>query len=159
MTMTEKATPIIDPIDRRIYKRLPTCYRVDFQIVRLHGDLPGIDWQAGACEDLSRGGLCLYTKALDYHVFKYLKNNNIYLDLRIFVPLIPAPIKAVGELSWFKEERGTYLVGLQWKSITRLNLNLMIGESRILDWIITLALASSTLLFISLIFWRMWQQL
>lgn len=130
--MPNNQEQIIDPENRRKYIRLGTRYAVDFSIVRLQGDMPGVSHEKGFTQDISEGGLCLETDALTYQVFKYLVDNNIYLEMKIQTPV--SLIKAVGEARWFRETHpGHYMIGVHFRSIPRKNLNSLMGQTRVIN--------------------------
>ena len=132
--------PLVDPENRRKYVRLESCYPVEFSIVRLQGDLPGISCEKGFTQNVSEGGLCLETASLEYHVFKYLIDNHIYLELKIQAPLPLAPIKAIGEARWFRETTpGHYMIGINFRSIPKDYLGLLIGQTRWINCLMRVA--------------------
>ena len=120
--------------DQRQYVRLKSVCPIEFTIVRLQSDLLGMDWQKGHTSNVSRGGLCLETEELRDTVIKYLKQQNLYLELRIHVPLAHAPIRAVAEVAWYRkigeEMSHAYIIGLKFRSVVEKDLNRIIGRAR-----------------------------
>lgn len=118
--MSEQEQPVVDPVDRRRYKRLERSYEIDFSIVRLPEDVLGLEGQKGVTRDVSQGGLCLDTTAVDYTIFKYLHDQNVFLDLRIQVPGESAPIKIIGKAAWFQElTDGRHRIGISFRSLNK----------------------------------------
>lgn len=120
-----------DPKDRRRYDRLPSFCEVDYTIIRLREDLLGMGWNKGVTRNVSQGGLYIETDGLDYNTYKYLSDNNVYLDLRLHVPWVPHDIKAVAEVAWFLEPSpGHYEIGLEFRSIADSNLKLLLRHTK-----------------------------
>lgn len=124
-----------EEIDQRQYQRLPSCFFVDFTIVRLQGDIPGINWEKGCTRNVSKTGLCLETSNLSEATLNFLNTQSIFLDLRIKVPLGVNPVKAVGEVVWFRkneeDEKNQYSIGLHFRSITDNNLKTILRHARV----------------------------
>jgi len=122
-----------NPSENRQYLRLESAFSVEFTIVRLQGDLPGINWENGQTQNVSRGGLGLETENLAESTIRYLSTQNIYLDLRIHVPLTRLPIKAVCEVAWFEPsddgKPGKYFIGLKFRSIAPNDLKKILGHA------------------------------
>ena len=116
--------------DKRKYIRLKKILPIQFTIVRLQGDLPGIDWENGETRDVSSGGLCLETKTLSDSTIRFLNQHNIYLDLRISTALKEI-IKSVAEVAWYEKidnkNAHYYRIGLKFRSIAASDLNKIIG--------------------------------
>ena len=142
-------------IDHRHYIRLNSIFPVEFNIVRLQGDLPGMNWQQGYTSNVSRGGICLETTHLSETTLKFLAKENILLDLRINIPLVQPPIKAVGELAWYKriekEDTDHHLIGLQFNAIAPQDLNRILSRARWLSFSSQTAVILSIILFMSLV--------
>ena len=117
--------------DKRQYKRLPSAYPVEFTIVRLQGDLPGIDWVKGQTQNVSTAGLCLETELLDDSTITYLAKENIYLDLRIQTPFSSSAVKTVGEVAWYKKEDSRYTIGIKFRDIVEADLKKLLGRAKI----------------------------
>ena len=124
--------------DKRQYIRLPSAFPVEFTIVRLQGDLPGIDWQLGHTSNVSQGGMCLETAELSETVIQYLQRQNILLELRVRVPFGGPPVKAVAEVAWYRkvgeEMPRSYIVGLKFKSIIAKDLDRILGRAKWLQF-------------------------
>jgi len=122
---------VIDPQDRRKYVRLPSYCEIDYTLISLHGDVLGMDWQRGTTRNVCEGGLYIETKNFDYRTYKYLLDNKVYLDLRLHVPWVGGPIKAVAEVAWFREsDKNGYEIGLEFKSITKENIQLILRHTK-----------------------------
>ena len=134
---------IVDPLDKRKYKRLDTSFPVEFGIVRLQGNLPGISLQRGSTQNVSRGGICLETEFLNESTLKYLDENEIFLEVFISTPLKRSPIKAVMHVAWRRQirkaDRDIFLVGLKFNSIVKQDLDLLIGQAQWLRPLIKVA--------------------
>ena len=119
--------------DKRRYVRLETVVPVDFTIVRLQGDLPGLSWQRGRTRNVSQEGLGLETDHLDESTIVFLSKEQIYLDVRLHVAG-HKPLKAVCEVVWHEplgsEETDRYLLGLKFRSIAAQDLRILIGRAR-----------------------------
>ncbi len=133
--MSEKEYQILEEDDQRKYKRLSSSFSVEFTIVRLQGNLPGINWEKGYTCNVSKTGMCLETSHLSEATMKFLSSENIFLDLRIRVPLVSKLIKVVGEVVWFRKKEGEdqsqYYVGLHFRSIPPLSLKLMLRHAKV----------------------------
>jgi len=128
-----KGKTIVDPVDRRQYLRMKTSVPVEFTIVRLQGDLPGFDWEKGHTCNVSRSGLCLESTRLRESTIIYLSRENIYLELKIYLPGILEPIKAVGEVAWHQEKKGEpgqFIIGLKYRSIIPSHLTKVLSHAR-----------------------------
>ena len=136
--------------DHRQYVRLKSVCPVEFTIVRLQSDILGMDWQKGYTRNVSRGGLCLETEELRDTVIKYLKQQNLYLELRLHVPLTHAPIRAVAEVAWYRkvgeETANAYIIGLKFRSIVEKDLSRILGQARWLKFLIPAAVIVSVIL-------------
>ncbi len=117
--------------EHRKYTRLKSVFPVDFTIVRLQGDLPGLDWQQGQTKDISEEGICLETTNLTEPVIKFLNQQNIMLELRMFIPPTKPAIKAVTEVVWFKKEEDKFIVGLKFRSIIKSELNRILSHAHL----------------------------
>ena len=116
----EQITNLEEAKDRRKYVRLKTFLPVEFTIVRLQGDLPGINWLKGETRDVSRGGLCLETIALEESTILFLNKEKIYLECRVHMPKGQPDVKIVGEVAWYSkvgEKQTDYTIGLKFRSI------------------------------------------
>ena len=123
--------------ENRQYVRLPEPLPVEFTIVRLQGDLPGLDWARGVTRNVSRGGLCLETKELSEAMIKYLAHENIYLDLRMSLPFQSPSIKAVGDIVWYRQDAGDpkiFLIGVKFRSIIAKDLNQILRYARVISF-------------------------
>ncbi|VAW12822.1 hypothetical protein MNBD_BACTEROID05-277 [hydrothermal vent metagenome] len=133
--MSEEKYQILEEEDQRKYKRLSSSFPVEFTIVRLQGNLPGINWEKGCTRNVSKTGLCLETSQLSEATMNFLSNENIFLDLRIQVPLSPKAVKAVGEVVWFRKKKDEgqehYYVGLHFRSIPHSSLKLMLRHAKV----------------------------
>lgn len=111
----------LEAADRRQYKRYDSVFPVEYTIVRLQGDLPGLDLQNGSTRDIGKEGVCLETENLTESTLRYLRDNKIYLELRMSVPPSQPPIKVVAEVAWYhKESEGVmprFSIGLKFRSI------------------------------------------
>lgn len=148
--------PLTNPEDQRKYVRLKTVVAVDFTIVRLQEDLLGIDWEKGSVSNISRGGLCLETDSLNESIIKFLKKENVLLDLRLHVPFLPKSIKAVADVAWYKENSKhsskKYVIGLEFQSIAPENLKILLAHANIFKPSVQIILVSVLLVVLFLIF-------
>ena len=119
--------------DKRQYVRLEAVVPVDFTIVRLQGDLPGLSWQRGHTRNVSQAGLGLETEHLDESTIVFLNKEQIYLDVRLHVDG-HEPLKAVCEVVWHEpledEDTGRYLLGLRFRSIAAQDLRRLMIRAR-----------------------------
>lgn len=133
--MNEPQSAVVDPVDRRKYTRLAKRYDVEFSIVRLPEDALGLDGQKGHTMDVSRGGLCLETLEVDYTIFKYLHEHNVFLNILVMVPGEARPIKLVGKAAWFQEiSEGHYRIGIAFRSISRTALKQLLALPTVGGW-------------------------
>ena len=118
--------------EKRKYQRLSSVFPIQFTIVRLQGDLPGIDWLEGTTRNVSQGGLCLETTQLTESAIKYLNKQNIFLELRI--TMTDGSIKTVVEVAWYKKIEGDvpnlYFIGVQFHSIHDSELNRILQHAQ-----------------------------
>ncbi|MCA9408266.1 MAG: PilZ domain-containing protein [Candidatus Omnitrophica bacterium] len=142
-------------IENRKYKRLETHIPIDFTIVRINSELPGVDWEKGLTCNVSRGGLCLETDELSENTIRFLSKEGIYLDMRIHAPIASAPVKAVGEIVWHKsldpKNSKHYMIGVKYQSITDENLNKIMGQVICIKCIRDSIIIGSIVLFILLV--------
>jgi len=119
--------------DKRRYVRLEKIVPVDFTIVRLQGDLPGLSWQRGRTRNVSQEGLGLETEHLDESTIVFLNKEQVYLEARLHVAG-HKPLKAVCEVVWHEplegKDTGRYLLGLKFRSIAAQDLRILIGRAR-----------------------------
>lgn len=120
--------------DNRTYLRLEYAVPVEFTIVRLQGDLPGLDWEKGSTSDVSKGGLCLKTNKLSESTIKFLDHQNIYLEVRMHLPLTAEPIKAVTELVWYKKDNNKFVIGLKYRSISSIDAGRILKFAKLFRW-------------------------
>jgi len=124
---------VTKPEERREFVRLKSVFPVDYSIVHLQGDLPGLDWHRGFTSNVSKGGLCLETDKLTESTIIYIAKHNVLLDLRIFIPLNSPPIKAVGELQWYQRvgtrDKEKFILGLKFHSITEECIKRVLGRA------------------------------
>ena len=117
--------------EKRAFIRLKSSLDAQFTIVRLQGDLPGLDRQKGTVKDISRGGLGLRTDELSESTIKYLNKQNILLEVKVSVPSREQPLRVVGEVAWHNVDpsakKKTYLIGLKYHSIKSEDLNLLLS--------------------------------
>ena len=126
-----KSTPhLATSAEYREYVRLKSVFPVEFTIVRLQGDLPGFDWQLGQTRNISEEGLCLETNHLTESTIKFLSQQNIMLELRMFIPPTQPAIKAVTEVVWYKKEGEKHIVGLKFRSIIKTELERILHHAR-----------------------------
>lgn len=150
-----KKDPMVDPTDKRKYIRLKSVFPVDFSIVRLQGDLPGLDWKQGYTCNVSKGGLCLESVEIRESTLNFLNQENIFLDLRIHIPLGQKPVKAVAEVAWFKKEEhhesSRFILGLKFHSITQVDLKRVIGQATWIKYSSRAAIILSIVLSLALV--------
>ena len=142
-------------VEQRKYTRLNSNFPVEFTIVRLQGDMPGLDWQQGYTCNVSKGGLCLQTVNISESTIRYLSHENIYLELRIRIPLNALPIKAVGEVAWYqrieKHASAQYLIGLEFKSIKAEDNARILNQAHWMQYSTKAAVILSAILFFALV--------
>ncbi len=90
--------------DQRRYIRLKSVFFVKFTIIHLQEGIPGIGWRQGYTSNVSKEGIGLESTELNESTIKYLNQQDVYLKVRIYVPLTRTPINAVCEVAWFKEQ-------------------------------------------------------
>ncbi len=128
--MTDKKEP--QGPEKRRYIRVNGNFPIDFTMVRLQDDLLDLPWSKGHTSNISKGGICLETDVLSEPVIKYLSNKNLYLDLRIHLPSMKGPIKAVAEVVWYRpipESPNCYIIGLDFRSIIDEDLKTLISQA------------------------------
>lgn len=144
-----------NPSEQRKYVRLKTVFPVDFTIVRLQTDLPGVEWLRGYTDNVSQGGMCLETSDIRESLVNYLFKENIYLELKIHVPLSVKPVRAVGELAWKEKSNveGTvrFKLGLKFHSITKPDLNTIMSFAHGLNWTARGGVVGSIVIFVTLL--------
>jgi len=116
------------PSEHRQYIRLKSTFSVKFTIAHLQESIPGIGWRHGYTSNISQGGIGLESSQLNEAVIKYLDRQDIYLETYILAPFASMPIKAICEVAWFKKQQeNTYFIGLKFRSITKEDLNRILG--------------------------------
>ena len=147
-----------DHPELRQYIRSNVIFPVSFTIVRLQGDLPGMEWLKGSTQNVSRDGICLETIYLRDAVIEYIARERIYLDLRIQVVMGGPPIKAVGEVVWHQkmedEVSSRYCLGLRFRSITDEDINQLMVRSIAFSRITGIVMAVCIILFIVVVIFR-----
>lgn len=142
--------------DHRQYLRLPSVIPVAFSIVHLQDQVIGIGWLKGTTQNVSEGGMCLETASLNESMIHYLSKANILLDLRLSVPSVKTPIKAIAEVAWSKrienEESKSFIIGLKFKSIVADDLKTILGQAKTFVVTSRLIIAVCLIFFIILIF-------
>lgn len=132
--MSVEARKLIEASDRREYIRLDSVFPVEFNIIRLQGDLPGMEWQQGYTCNISEGGLCLETVQVNESTLKFLLSQNIYLGIRMRIPITKPAIKAVAEVAWYSKEPNShpekFFIGLKFRTISRLELDRILKHAR-----------------------------
>ena len=148
-----------DSVEQRKFRRLRTVLPIDFSIVRLQGDLPGIDALRGTTQNVSQSGICLETDLLDDSTLQYIFNNKIYLDMRIHLPPGLGSIQAVGEAMWYKrleqESSIKYTIGMKFRSIAEIDLKKLLALASGIQYLLNLIVIIALIIFISLIWIRM----
>ena len=142
--------------ENRKYVRLESVFPVDFTIVRLQGDLPGIDWQRAQTNNVSEEGMCLETSQLTESTIKFLSQQNIMLELRMFIPPTQPAIKAVGEVVWYQKENDKFIIGLKFRSIIRSELDRILKHARWFKGVSTIAINISFIVFLGLLIFAMY---
>lgn len=121
--------------EKRKYIRIDGVFPVEFTIVRLQGDLPGIDWRHGQTSNVGEGGLCLETSEINDSIVEFLHRESVMLELKIPVPPTKPPIRAVGEIAWVKKiERAgppLFYIGLKFRSISSVELDRLLWHARL----------------------------
>ena len=142
--------------DIRKYVRLKSSFPVDFSIVRLQGDLPGIDWQQATTQNISQEGVCLETSNLTEPIIKYFRDQNVYLDLRMKIPPDKPYIRAVCDVMWYKVEgRETLpriIMGLKFRSVQKSELERVLWHARLFKFYSNLGVAICVIISVVLLF-------
>ncbi|MCA9395081.1 MAG: PilZ domain-containing protein [Candidatus Omnitrophica bacterium] len=102
----------------RLAHKVPVEFRVlDNQQVLI----PGVDQQRGQTRNVSTGGACIETEALNESTIRYLNQQNILLHVYFHLPLTHHPVPAVAQIAWYERIEGaagvSYVLGLQFRSI------------------------------------------
>jgi len=117
--------------DNREYLRLESAFPIEFTIVRLQGDLPGINWLNGCTRNVSKGGICLETDKLDEHTSKFISDENVFLELKLFVPPTQPPMKAVTEILWHKKmSDNKMMLGLKFRTVAKTDINRLMKHAK-----------------------------
>ncbi len=143
------------PEDHRKYVRLRSSFPVDFAIVRLQGDLPGLDWQQATTQNISDEGICIETVNLTEPTIKYFREQNVLLEVRLKVPPDKPYIKAVCEVMWYKSDGNDrqlkFTVGCRFKSIHRQELERVLWHARLFRFYSRLGFALSIAVFLAIL--------
>jgi hypothetical protein len=140
----------------RKYIRIDGVFPVEFTIVRLQGDLPGIDWSRGLTRNISEGGICLETAELDESTINFLRQQNIYLELKMPVPPTKPPIRAVAEIAWIMKAEGAsplFLIGLKFRSISSTELKRLLWHAQMFSISLMWVMWMAVVIFSSAIIW------
>ena len=121
----------------RKFIRLRSSFPVDFSIVRLQGDLPGLDWQQATTCNISQEGICIESANLTEPIIKYFRDQNVFLELRMKIPPHQPYIKAVCDVIWYdklgSEEAPRFLIGLKFRSIQKNELDRIVWHARLFN--------------------------
>ncbi|MCA9400172.1 MAG: PilZ domain-containing protein [Candidatus Omnitrophica bacterium] len=147
----------IDPaLERRKYKRLDTHLTVDFSVVRIKGDIIGVDeWIRGTSRDVSIGGLCLKAPQLTKPILNYMIREQVPLELKIHASYLRKPIRAVGEIKWYHQEEDVnedLTIGLSFTSMREEDRHELVGYAKLFKITSKIAVGISVLLFFGLVF-------
>lgn len=89
-------------INKRTYIRLNTVFPVEFQFLYEHGE-PLSDPFQGFARDVSKGGMCIETKAVrSRDIFTFIPGET-RLKLIINIPTSLVAIELYGTVSWYME--------------------------------------------------------
>ena len=144
-----------DTLELRKYIRLRSSFPVDFSIVRLQGDLPGLDWQQATTENVSQEGICIESTNLMEPTIKYFRDQNIFLELRLKIPPDKPYIKAVCDVLWYHME-GTddnpkFVIGLKFRSIQQKELERILWHARLFYSFRKIGIAVCVLIFLAVL--------
>lgn len=146
-----------DMIDRRRYKRLENVMPVHFKVAELQGDLLGIEKQMGFTSNVSRGGICLEVVHINHSIIEYLQKKELFLELKIFLPVPYRQVRAVGRVAWScaKDEEGEgYMLGVEFETIKDADLKALMRQVRTMQFSTRLVVIFSILFFALLILIR-----
>lgn len=142
-------------IDNRKYARLRSNFPIEFAIVRLQGDLPGLDWQQGMTVNVGQEGMCIQTPNLTESTIKYFRDQNILLDVRMKVPPQTAHVRMVCDVVWYKKEGEDHnpkiTTGLRFRSIRKHELDRIMFHSRLFSFLSAVGIVLCVIAFIALI--------
>ena len=142
--------------DSRGFLRLHNVCPVDYTIVRLQSGLPGVAWHKGKINNVSAGGLCLETRELKEPTIRHLISERIMLEMKIHLPLMLKPIRAVGEIQWYEmaapsETEPKALLGVKFRNIPASSLRLLLFQAKILSFFSRMIVAVAVIVVILLI--------
>jgi hypothetical protein len=141
--------------DKREFVRLKTRFPIEFAIVRLQGDLPGLDWQQATTVNVGKEGMCIETYNLAEPTIKFFRDQNILLDVRMKVPPQDPFIKVVCDVVWYKKEgeesNPKFVTGLRFRSIKKDELDRILFHARLFQSFSVLCVVLCIMAFVSLI--------
>lgn len=112
-----------DGKELRKFSRLDWRYPVEFTTVSLGEELPEMEWMQGQTENISVAGMRLDSVGLAETMVKYIKETEVSLMLRLNIPTTELPVKAVGEVVWYRvNDDGQLSLGLRFTNIAEQDL-------------------------------------
>ena len=144
--------------EQRRYVRLHSSFPVDFSIVRLQGDLPGLDWQQATTQSISQEGICIESFNLTEPTIKYFRDQSIFLELRLKIPPDKPYIKAVCDVMWYEKE-GTednpkFIIGLKFRSIQQKELDRILWHARLFHFFTKLGISICIVIFLAVLIYE-----
>ena len=144
--------------EHREYVRLHSSFPVDFTIVRLQGDLLGLDWQQATTQNISLEGICIETHNLREPTIKYFRDENVLLELRMKIPPDKPYIKAVCDVMWYHrqgaEENSKFIIGLKFRSIQQKELDRILWHARLFHFFAKLGVFVCVAVFLAVLIYE-----
>ncbi len=121
-------------IEQRKYIRLKSIFPVEFRMISDEGAGFATAWQQGYTCNVSAGGICLETAALNEDVLKRVDPQITVVELHLRIPLRRPPIQAGAKIAWVRkvdEAAAThYLIGLSFCSIAHRDVKRLLVQAR-----------------------------
>ena len=120
--------------ENRKYQRFSRKLPLEFSLTELQeGLVPGVNEKKGMMRNVGKGGMCFECEDLRSSTISFLSQQNILLNINVFIPLAQQPLKLVGQVTWHErvgsEEEGKYLIGVKFRSIKSDDLKLLFRQT------------------------------
>ncbi len=121
--------------EKRQYIRLSSVFPVAFRIILPDKKKNEMNWQQGYTCNVSNGGICVETNAVDNITEKLLNAAENYVDIRLSIPLRQAPIEASAKLIWSRcdivHDTKKYFFGLKFEEISPRDLRKVVWHAKV----------------------------
>lgn len=143
--------------ENRKYQRFSRKLPLEFSLTELQeGLVPGVNQKQGMMLNVGKGGMCFECDHLRSSTITYLSQQNVLLDVTVFIPLVQKPLKLVGQVTWHQkvdeQENGKYIIGIKFRSIKSEDLKLLFRQTGRFKYLIISVIALTTVFALSLLY-------